>query len=1253
MDDGREREPSLPVEPSWATRSTRKLRSTAITLAEAATREGAPAVPEALGGYLVLRKLGSGGQGWVYEAFDPERKRRVAVKFLRRARGVEGSAAEQRLKREFRAAADLNHRNVAKLYELAHDAGLSYCVMELIEGSNLAAYLQQALRELDAQEKVTRAARELSLGVSALHATGILHRDIKTANVMVEHATNRVVLLDFGLALSHCEPIGGEIAGTIGYLAPEVVAGQGPSFASDWYGAGAVLYEGLSGTRAFDRSPGEDGGSTLRWPADVALRFPSLCRLVERMLALDPQERATRAEIAHELSLSEHALAKAGLQPIGPPAGIDLIGREEQLARLDHAYDVARAGKPALVLVRGESGIGKSALAQAFLARIARQGATILRGLCHERERIPYRAIDDVVCRLAERLDTGPGAPAVAPSLGQAFPVFRRRVAHAEAAVAEDPAERLKSLVEGLTVLLRSIAGAGPVVLAIEDLQWGDRDSAHVLAAILSDPTLPILMIGTWRDGDTAAGFVEAFDHALSSQQALARFELSLGPLAPEHTLQLLKRLSPLAADVGPLVRASGGVPFVVEELARACEEGRLNEFEDQPVERLLAQRLADDCPPYARHFMQLLAVAGRPMEQAVLLEFAGVDAEAHAMLSRLRNQRLVRTDGPRANDLVDVYHHRIRAAVLATMHTDEQAAHHLRFARGLARDAHSDPAQVAHHYFRSPCTEEGVPYAQRAALLAEQAFAFEQSADLYRQALRFGSASAVDRLELQRRLARVLELRGHTADAALEYLGCAELASGVEADRARCAAAENFLASGHIAPGSQALEPLFSERKLPFPRTPVRAMLRLLPLAARLWLRREQTFPSGAPPAGPASALASASDPRGRRSDLHLEEETSFRLDLYWAAAKGLAAVDPVRAGYFLCAGLAAAQRARSPFAIARFGALFSAAVLSPAGGALAEWGRDLLVGAQRVADATGDVYLAGLVSVSLGQWHLQRGDWQACCERTARGHALFEQHCVGVEWESNIAYMGRWRALEELGEFVVAEQDVQRALSQAGRRGDRYGEVTALLYRGVLRIVRGDLPGAEEDARVVLETWTHHPQLHVQHAYACRIRVMCALARGDAASAWRELDAIWPRLVRSGMLRSSLMHIDFCGLRARCALAWGALDEAPAKVRRIRDRLVERLLRHPRVDARAVGLLVQAGSAHQRGRAQDCIQLLELACGAFVSAHQPVHADVCRLLHSELRGDETELARHTASLRTRGVADPRRWTRVVAPAF
>ena len=223
-----------------------------------------------------IRCLGEGGAGVVYEALDRERGTRVALKMLRRVTAESLTF----LKREFRAMQDVHHPNLASLGELVYEADECFFTMELVEGVDWLEYVQSSrslVAELpptgsDRGSALTRAAsiagresqprfdeerlrdglRQLAEALTALHAAGLVHRDVKPSNVRVTH-DGRLVLLDFGLVVltNASNPWTQEAAGTPAYMAPEQVgtAGVGPE--ADWYAVGVLLFEALTGNLPF------------------------------------------------------------------------------------------------------------------------------------------------------------------------------------------------------------------------------------------------------------------------------------------------------------------------------------------------------------------------------------------------------------------------------------------------------------------------------------------------------------------------------------------------------------------------------------------------------------------------------------------------------------------------------------------------------------------------------------------------------------------------------------------------------------------------------------------------------------------------------------------------------------------------------------------------------------------------------------------------------------------------------------------
>jgi hypothetical protein len=258
-----------------------------------------------LGPYEVLGPIGAGGMGEVYRARDTRLGRDVAVKVL----PAELSHDAQRLHRfeqEARLAGSLNHPNVLTVYDVGSHEGAPYLVTELLEGRSLRAVLASGPLPI---RKTVEFAQQIAQGLAAAHARNIVHRDLKPANVFVT-GDSRVKILDFGLAkLTHRDDAGAgvsglptetaerQVVGTVGYMAPEQVRGQAADARSDIFAFGAVLYEMLTGERAFH---GETAADTLtailaKDPEEISRPGrpvpPSLDRLVRCCLEKDPEER--------------------------------------------------------------------------------------------------------------------------------------------------------------------------------------------------------------------------------------------------------------------------------------------------------------------------------------------------------------------------------------------------------------------------------------------------------------------------------------------------------------------------------------------------------------------------------------------------------------------------------------------------------------------------------------------------------------------------------------------------------------------------------------------------------------------------------------------------------------------------------------------------------------------------------------------------------------------------------------------------
>src|SRR5213083_1324922 len=216
---------------------------------------------ERIGPYRIVRKLGEGGMGVVYIAEDERLHRAVAIKTMRDATD---SSTRERLFREARAAASLNHPNVCQLFDIGEEGGTPFLVMELLEGKSLAERLRGGALPLP---DALRFALGILTALDALHARGFIHRDLKPSNVFL--TPHGVKLLDFGLAhetLPQVAPddttmrpsdspaltLSGMIVGTPRYMAPEQLTGAPVAAYTDLFAAGSLLFEMISGKPPFD-----------------------------------------------------------------------------------------------------------------------------------------------------------------------------------------------------------------------------------------------------------------------------------------------------------------------------------------------------------------------------------------------------------------------------------------------------------------------------------------------------------------------------------------------------------------------------------------------------------------------------------------------------------------------------------------------------------------------------------------------------------------------------------------------------------------------------------------------------------------------------------------------------------------------------------------------------------------------------------------------------------------------------------------
>ena len=292
-----------------------------------------------LGPYEIQSPLGAGGMGEVYRACDTRLDRTVAIKILPDHLS-DNTEAKQRFEREARAISSLNHPNICTLYDVGHQDGIDYLVMEFLEGETLAERIRKGQLPL---EQILKFGREVCDGLEKAHRMGVVHRDLKPANIML--AKSGAKLMDFGLAKATqvvapadssltatlntpaaSQPLTqrGTLVGTFQYMSPEQLEGKEADARSDIFSLGAVLYEACTGKRAFE---GKTTASTIAAilaaepPVISSIRRmtpPVLDSVVKTCLAKDPDDRF---QSVHDLRLQLKWIAEGGSQ-FGTPAPV-------------------------------------------------------------------------------------------------------------------------------------------------------------------------------------------------------------------------------------------------------------------------------------------------------------------------------------------------------------------------------------------------------------------------------------------------------------------------------------------------------------------------------------------------------------------------------------------------------------------------------------------------------------------------------------------------------------------------------------------------------------------------------------------------------------------------------------------------------------------------------------------------------------------------------------------------------------------
>ncbi|MEM7353477.1 MAG: protein kinase [Acidobacteriota bacterium] len=1241
--------------------------------------------------FALQERLGSGAMGVVFSAFDHERQENVALKILHASE----PSALYRFKKEFRALADVAHRNLVNLYELIAEDEQWFFTMEIVEGCSFFEYVrphasvgvgdptadtrvvepqtgnvfadsrpngtQDALAtatasaepdaggmvmggELDAA-RLRLALRQLVEGVQALHESGKLHRDLKPSNVMVTDE-GRLVILDFGLATElapdHQSADSG-LAGTVAYMAPEQAKSESATVASDWYGVGTILFQALTGRLPFvgslyDVLVGKQERPAPS-PAELATGLPpDLVDLCNRLLAKRPEDRPSGAEILDFFGDETQEITATSIPVIVPEAG--LVGRKGPLSELKNAFLSTRKGQATSMHVHGPSGMGKTTLIDSFLESLVRwSDATVLRGRCYEREMVPYKALDGVIDSLSRYL-SGLEDRAV-------MQLLPRRDTHA--------------LLRLFPVLqrIRALAGTAPEQES-PDLLTLRRRAFEALRQLLSE---------------------------IAQREPLVLFIDDLQWADADSTALLEDMLRP--PDPPPLLLITSFRSEEIEKKAFLQEILARGESRTRRQIKLAALTEGD-----ARELVTTLAPArdlNEPVLQAILKEAEGSPFLVEQLTRFIQINRdalrtglgLVEMLEERMQQLPDGSRELLLTMAAANRPIDATVAY---LAAGLEGDERSLVARLrAAHFVRSSGSAKRI--------------------ELYHDRIREALATLLGEPEMQhihRCLAEVLEQRGFDDPEALyqHYLLAGD--EDAAAEQAVLAAQKAFAALAFdpaarfyrraldMAPGQGDTRPELlrglarslanagrsSDSATVYLELAEEAQENVLEAQCRA---AEQYLLGGHIDRGLAVArgvlarvgLEMAAGPRrallsllfnrlklrlrGLKFDERGVDEIPrrdlVRIDTCWAISNGLSLVDTVQGSDFQTRHLLLALRAREPYRVAR--ALAMEVSFVAATGALHR-ARELQEKAMTIARRVDNPHAIGLATMQRGMIGYFSGAWKAAAQDFDEAEGIFNDRCSGVVWEMTISRRFSLSSLMYLGEMAELSRRVPRFLAEARERGNSLLSKMIQSRLNIVWLAADDPSGGLELADEVMAS--SRPGFTVNRYNALIAQVQADLYSGEPQRARQRLLENRLALKKSLLLRVQLARIETLQLEGRIALALATNGVDARQQLDVAARTVRDIGARGGPWAEALAALLRAGHAAVRRDANACRDRLRQAVQIAEAADMGLYAAAGRRRLGEILGGEEgyDLVDQADSwMREQRIVDPQRMTTMLAPGF
>ncbi|HLK92527.1 MAG TPA: protein kinase [Polyangia bacterium] len=828
---------SLGAHASSGSRLDRWLNGDALVdgqLEGGAAGDGSPR--KTVGPYVVTGLLGAGGMGVVYRAKHPVSGLEVAVKTVRTPYVASFLGM---LRQEIEFLREARHPAIVSVLDSDLVAEEPWYAMELFEGPTLQAFNRMLWeRGVEAEPaegeggpprrpaaggrlvEVLRLFAQLCEPLGFIHKEGMVHGDLKPSNVFLRDQQTPV-LMDFGLASKARGTVGrealdvtGRVRGTLPYIAPEVIRGRIPDARADMYALGCMLYETILGTPPFI-SP--SGGQIIDMhlsaaPTAASVRAsgvpPELDDLLLRLLAKRPAERFGHATA---LGASLAAIADALVSPLAARSPVvisseatvplfrpPMVGRDSELRSvLESVHEAVRSSSGTILLVSGESGIGKTFFAAEVAQRAMLEGIQVVTSEC-----LPLAPTREVAAhsttplqgfrRFFETLrdrchERGRGEVerifgGNLPLLTGYLPMLEhlRRARDSEADPPALPASAARErIVAAVVDTIAAYASSRSLLLAIDDLQWADDLTLAVLERLDDDlfRRIPLLVMGTYRDDEISEGIRRIGDKPVTRTLHLGRLDRGdIGAIVGG----MLSLAAPPEALVNYVHVHAEGIPFFAAEYLRtlvaagalvyragswSASTMRLGDLSEgqgrlpKTLQALIRTRL-DRLTPASLRLLEAGAVLGREFSLSLLARMTGrPEGELAAILAATVAAQITRSDG------LDGYaflHDKIREALYAGLPVQRRAALHLDAARAMEGALSVPPelwGQIGHHLRSGGERLRAIDYLEKAGVHALQIGANVEADRLFQEVLELDASASPSQPTLRR--ARWLRQRG------------------------------------------------------------------------------------------------------------------------------------------------------------------------------------------------------------------------------------------------------------------------------------------------------------------------------------------------------------------------------------------------------------------------------------------------------------------------------------------------------------